>query len=58
LKEPEEVRSKIVSGCDVVLVPLLYWQATETLMPATMIATGIVLAVRAAASLPAKRRRG
>jgi hypothetical protein len=42
--------NKIVDACDVVLVALLYWQATDALRPATVIATGVVLAIRAAAS--------
>lgn len=39
----------IVDGCDVVLVPLLYWQAVNALMPMTTVAMGIVLGIRTAA---------
>jgi hypothetical protein len=47
--------NKIVETCDVVLVALLYWQTTDALTPATVVATGVVLAIRAAAS---RRRYG
>jgi hypothetical protein len=47
--------NKIVETCDVVLVALLYWQTTDALRPATVVATGVVLAIRAAAS---RRRYG
>jgi hypothetical protein len=51
-------RSRVVDGCDVVLAALVYWQAVDEPRPATVIATGLVLATRKAASLPDKRRRG
>lgn len=55
---PQPHRSVIVEACDVCLVCLLYWQASDALMPVTTVVTGIVLAVRAAASLPPKPRGG
>lgn len=51
------VRNTITDGCDVVLVALVYCLATDAPWPATVIATGLVLAVRTAASLPRTRRR-
>jgi hypothetical protein len=46
------VRSVIVDGCEVVLTALLYWQAADGPRPVTVIATGLVFAVRKAALLP------
>jgi hypothetical protein len=45
-------RRRIVDGCDVALAALLYWQAVDASRPAAVIATGLVLATRKAASLP------
>jgi hypothetical protein len=51
-------RRRIVDGCDVALAALLYWQAVDEPRPATIIATGLSLAIRKAASLPHKHHRG
>jgi hypothetical protein len=51
-------RRLIVNGCDVALVPLVYWQAMGAPQPATVIATGVVLATRKAASMHWWRNSG
>jgi len=56
LERSKPIRNAITYGCDVALTALLYWQAVDALMPATVIVTGIVLAIRTAASLPVKNR--
>lgn len=56
MERSKPIRNAITYGCDVALTALLYWQAVDALMPATVIVTGIVLAIRTAASLPVKNR--
>jgi hypothetical protein len=58
LDEPKPIPSTIVKCCDVVLVPLIYWQTMGAPQPATVIATGVVLAIRKAAMLPGSRSSG
>lgn len=46
------VRSLIINGSEVALPALLYWQAADAPRPVTVVATGLVLAIRKAALLP------
>jgi hypothetical protein len=45
------VRSLIINGSEVALTALLYWQAADAPRPVTVVATGLVLAIRKAALL-------
>jgi hypothetical protein len=56
-KESEVPRKKVIYWCDIALAALCYWQAVGAQMPMTVLATGIVLAVRKAASPPEKGHR-
>lgn len=51
LEKPTPIPKLIVDCCDVALVPLVYWQAMGAPQPATVIAAGVVLATRKAASM-------